>query len=130
MLKWRQIIDLLPCKIFRVFCVFSSKAKHKSLFSFKTKKSMPWRHLWITLKNINESFNASNNFSPTQTNHPTLFLAKFMGEEKPPPYQYPPGYAPMPPQPVNAAPAQPASGGAGGAKNFFPIYDSNRFFRV
>ena len=58
-----------------------------------------------------------------------IFLAKFMGDDKPPPYQYPPNYALPPPQ-QNVAP-QPATGGAGtGAKTFFPIYDSYRFFRV
>jgi hypothetical protein len=61
----------------------------------------------------------------------SFFLAKFMGEEKPPAYPYPPPqYMPPPPQ-QNVAPQTAASGGAGtGAKSFFPIYDSNRFFRV
>lgn len=52
-----------------------------------------------------------------------------MGEDKPPAYPYPPPQY-MPPPQQNVAPA-PAAGGAGtGAKSFFPIYDSNRFFRV
>lgn len=59
----------------------------------------------------------------------SFLLAKFMGEEKPPAYPYPPpGY--MPPPQQNVAPAAPAAGGPAGAKSFFPIYDSNRFFRV
>lgn len=52
-----------------------------------------------------------------------------MGDEKPQYPQYPPQYALPPPQ-QNVAPIA-ATGGAGtGAKSFFPIYDSNRFFRV
>lgn len=59
------------------------------------------------------------------TNFMTQFLAKFMGEEKPQyPYGPPPGY--MPPQ---AAPA-PGPVAPGSAKQFFPISNSNRFFRV
>lgn len=59
-------------------------------------------------------------------------LAKFMGDDKPPAYPPYPGYPPpgqMPAQNVAVAPAAPAVG-TGGAKSFFPIYDSNRFFRV
>lgn len=54
-----------------------------------------------------------------------VLLAKFMGEEKPQYYGPPPGYMP-PPQapPAAAAPA------AGSVKSFFPISNSNRFFRV
>lgn len=54
-----------------------------------------------------------------------------MGEEKPPAYSYPPPGAYMPPPPQQSlAPAAPAGGAEKGAKSFFPIYDSNRFFRV
>lgn len=53
-----------------------------------------------------------------------------MGEEKSPYGPYgppPPGYYPPPQQPA-VAPA--ATGGGAGAKTFFPVSDSNRFFRV
>lgn len=56
--------------------------------------------------------------------------SKFMGEEKSPYGPYgppPPGYYPPPQQPA-VAPA--ATGGGAGAKTFFPVSDSNRFFRV
>lgn len=52
------------------------------------------------------------------------FLAKFMGEEKPQYYGPPPGYMPPQAPPAAAAPV------AGSVKSFFPISNSNRFFRV
>lgn len=54
-----------------------------------------------------------------------------MGDDKAPPqYPYPPPQY-MPPPQQNVAPQTGGTGGAGtGAKSFFPIYDSNRFFRV
>lgn len=55
-----------------------------------------------------------------------------MGDDKPPAYAGypPPQYMPPPPQ-QNLAPQTAGTGNAGtGAKSFFPIYDSNRFFRV
>ncbi|CRL02292.1 CLUMA_CG015327, isoform A [Clunio marinus] len=58
--------------------------------------------------------------------------SKFMGDDKPQGYGYPPpNYNNMPPPQQNVAPQTAVAGSAGtGAKSFFPIYDSNRFFRV
>lgn len=58
--------------------------------------------------------------------------SKFMGDEKPPPMYYNNNnYQPGPGGPaLQSAPVAGAGAAAPGARNFFPIYDSNRFFRV
>lgn len=53
--------------------------------------------------------------------------SKFMGDEKPQYSQYPPQYMQPPPQ---QQPAAAPAAGAASVKSFFPISNSDRFFRV